>query len=325
MNSSFLGTAMLRWRIAFGVLIVAALAALCWLDDWLHRVTEVPGIALFPVLVVVVVLASREVLHLTAAGGMRPVPWVVYCGSLLVVTSCWVAPVFVKFDDKLPQDSRYLALISSAAASDWTLVALAVGVLMAFAAEMYRFKRPGGVTINVAAAVFGITYVGFLLSFLVKLHLVWGLRALVSTLIVVKMGDVGAYAVGRLIGRSKMAPGLSPGKTIEGALGAMAFACLGSWATLHWLPTFHQLHWLFQATSSEGARAGTSWGWILFGLLVGISGMVGDLAESLIKRDVQQKDSSDWVPGFGGVLDILDSALLAAPAACACWAFRLVT
>ena len=52
--------------------------------------------------------------------------------------------------------------------------------------------------------------------------------------------------------------------------------------------------------------------------------MVGDLAESLIKRDVEQKDSSDWVPGFGGVLDILDSALLAAPVAYACWAFGLV-
>jgi len=316
---------MLRWRLAFGVLIVGGLLVLCWLDDLLHGLTEVPGIALFPVLVVLVVLASREVLHLAAAGGMRPVPWVVYCGSLLVVTSCWVAPLSVKFNDKLPEDSRYLALISSAAASDWTLVALAVGVLMAFAAEMYRFKHPGGVTINVAAAVFAITYVGFLLSFLVKLYLVWGMGALVSTLIVVKMGDTGAYTVGRLIGRSKMAPGLSPGKTVEGAIGAMVFACLGAWATFHWLPAFEELHWLFQGTSIEGDASGTSWGWLLFGLLVGITGMVGDLAESLIKRDVQQKDSSNWVPGFGGVLDILDSALLAAPAACACWAFRLVT
>ena len=243
---------MLRLSLPLGILIVAALLGLCWVDVVLQGVSDVPGIALFPLLIVVVVLATREVLHLAAAGGMRPVPWVVYCGSLLVVTSCWIAPVIVKFDDKLPQDSRYLALISAAAASDWTLVALAVGVLMAFAAEMYRFKRPGGVTINVAAAVFAITYVGFLLSFLIKLHLVWGLGALVSTLVVVKLADIGAYTVGRLIGRSKMAPGLSPGKTIEGAIGAMVFACVGSWTMFRGLAAFEPLHWLAPDSLSEG-------------------------------------------------------------------------
>ena len=66
------------------------------------------------------------------------------------------------------------------------------------------------------------------------------------------------------------------------------------------------------------------WGWIAFGLLVGGAGMVGDLAESLLKRDVGRKDSSTWMPGFGGVLDVLDSLLLSAPVAWACWAFGLV-
>ena len=306
---------MFHWRLPLGILIIAALSGLCWLDHWFYQVTEIRGIALFPLLVVLTVLACREVLHLAAACGMRPVPWVVYCGNLLVVTSCWIAPLCVKFDDKLPPDSRYLALISSAAASEWTLMALAVGVLMAFAAEMYRFKRPGGVTMNVAAAVFAIVYVGLLLSFLVKLLLGWGLIALLSLLIVVKMGDTGAYTVGRLIGWNKMAPGLSPGKTIEGAIGAMVFACTGSWVSFHWL---------LRATTPGGVQPAPWWGWILFGLLVGITGMVGDLAESLIKRDAEHKDSSSWVPGFGGVLDIIDSALLAAPVAYACWAFSLV-
>ena len=88
---------MLRLRLPLGILIVAALLGLCWVDVVLQGVSDVPGIALFPLLIVVVVLATREVLHLAAAGGMRPVPWVVYCGSLLVVTSCWIAPVIVKF------------------------------------------------------------------------------------------------------------------------------------------------------------------------------------------------------------------------------------
>jgi len=306
-----------------GFLIAATVAGLCWGDHLVYEAIKVRGVALFPLLVVLVVLASHEVLHLAAAGGMRPVPWVVYCGNLLVVTFCWLAPLCLRFDAKLPEDSHYLALLSSAVATNGTLIALTVGVIMAFTAEMYRFKRPGGVTANIAAAVLAIVYVGLLFSFMVKLLLGWGLVGLLSLLIVVKMGDTGAYTVGRLIGRYKMAPGLSPGKTIEGAFGAVVFACVGAWATFQWLlPAAPQ--WLLPATAPGDARSGPWWGWILFGLLVGVTGMVGDLAESLIKRDVELKDSSNWVPGFGGVLDILDSALLAAPVAYACWAFGLI-
>jgi len=315
---------MLRWRIPLGILIIAAILGLCWLDHWLERVTGipgkpgtgVPGIALFPVLAVFVVLAVREVLDLAAAGGVRPVPWVVYFGSLLVVTSSWISPLCYRFAYDV--EERF-----DTAPSDWTLFALAAGVILVFLVEMRRYERPGGATVNVAAAVFAMVYVGLLLSFLIQLRLTWGLKAMLSVLIVVKMGDTGAYTVGRLIGRSKMAPGLSPRKTIEGAIGAMVFACIGSWATFLCFPAFAQLHWLFGRTTLESYRSAPWWGWIVFGLLVGVTGMVGDLAESLIKRDVELKDSSDWVPGFGGVLDILDSALLAAPVAYACWAFGL--
>ena len=149
-----------------------------------------------------------------------------------------------------------------------------------------------------------------------NVRLVYGIGALLSWIIVVKMGDTGAYAVGRLIGRHKMAPSISPGKTIEGALGALVFACLGSWLTFRWIvPLF----------AAEGSPAPALWyGWLLFGVLVGGAGILGDLAESLLKRDVGVKDSSTWMPGFGGVLDILDSLLLSAPVAWFCWAFGLV-
>ena len=130
------------------------------------------------------------------------------------------------------------------------------------------------------------------------------------------MGDTGAYTVGRLIGRHKMAPLISPGKTIEGALGALAFSCLGSWAAFKWIVPLAMKHPELQSHDT--------WRWIIFGLLVGAAGMLGDLAESLLKRDVGVKDSSTWMPGFGGVLDILDSLLLSAPVAWFCWASGLV-
>jgi phosphatidate cytidylyltransferase len=136
------------------------------------------------------------------------------------------------------------------------------------------------------------------------------------------MGDIGAYTVGRLIGRHKMAPLISPGKTIEGAFGALAFSCLGAWLAFQFVVPWTAEH---SAVAMQWSHPWSLWwGWIVFGLLVGAAGMLGDLAESLLKRDVGRKDSSTWLPGFGGVLDILDSLLLSAPVAWACWFFGLV-
>jgi phosphatidate cytidylyltransferase len=180
---------------------------------------------------------------------------------------------------------------------------------------MRRYERPGGVTANLSASIFSLTYVAFLLSYAVELRLQWGVTALASLLIIVKMGDTGAYTVGRLIGRHKMTPTLSPGKTIEGAVGALAFSIAASWVVFQWLVP----------ASQSGGEASSIWGgWAVYGAILGVVGILGDLAESLLKRDVGVKDSSTWLPGFGGVLDMLDSVLIAAPFAYACWAFRLV-
>jgi phosphatidate cytidylyltransferase len=150
------------------------------------------------------------------------------------------------------------------------------------------------------------------MSFCAQLRLLGGpidgLIALAALVIVVKMGDTGAYTVGRLFGRHKMAPVLSPGKTWEGLFGGLVFAVVGSWVAFHLLPR-----------SMGHTLAQTTWSWLVFGLVVGGTGIVGDLAESLFKRDVGRKDSSTWMPGFGGILDVLDSILFAAPAAYACW------
>jgi phosphatidate cytidylyltransferase len=282
-------------------LLIAAMVGLCWLD---HCAAE-PGVWLLPVAAVLTVLASGEVLHLAASAGMRPVAWVVYAGNLLLLAANW-APHWC--GDKA-QGGAFLQ------PSNCLLLALGAGVLLAFVGEMARYRRPEGVLANLAAAVFALAYVGLMFGFLVQLRLGWGIGALASLVIVVKMGDTGAYTVGRLVGRHKMAPVLSPGKTIEGACGAMAFAALASWATFEWLVP------LTVAAGTPTVEWRQS---VLYGLLVGGAGMFGDLAESLLKRAAGCKDSSRWMPGFGGVLDILDSVLLAAPVAWACWAWGLL-
>jgi phosphatidate cytidylyltransferase len=95
----------------------------------------------------------------------------------------------------------------------------------------------------------------------------------------------------------------------------MVFAVVGSWAVFSWLRPQ-----LISDTSTDLLP----WQWIAYGLLLAIVGMLGDLAESLLKRDAGQKNSSTWMPGLGGVLDVLDSILFAAPVAYLCWATGLV-
>ena len=291
---------MLSWRLLLGVLFAAGLAALCWAD--FHART--PGVWLLPLGLALSALASGELLGLFAARNLRPAAWPIYGGNALIFAANY-APLATGGGEIGP--------------FGWPMVALALGVMAAFVAEMWRYTGPGRVTEQLAASVLSLAYVGVLLSFTIQLRLFdgadWGVPALMSLVIVVKMCDTGAYAVGRLIGRHKMTPLLSPGKTFEGLAGGLAFACFGSWLA------FQKLNPLMVSGDDRGAPA---WGWLAYGLLVGLAGVIGDLAESLLKRDLGQKDSSRWMPGFGGVLDVLDSVLMAAPVAYLCWMLKLV-
>jgi phosphatidate cytidylyltransferase len=293
---------MLRWRLLLGTLIIAALVGLCWLDS---RAT-VPGVWLFPIVIAATVLATKEVLDLLAAAGMRPMSLIVYLANLLFVVSVWIF-MCRELTGFCPDVCGFFLCNSQ--------LEIVPPMFAIVIAEMWRYRKPGSAAVNVAGGLFAFVYVALMLKSALVLRMVWGVGALASWIIVVKMGDTGAYAAGRLFGRHKLAPLISPGKTIEGGLGGLACSCLGSWLTFRWL---------IPGCTGKTISGGPWWGWLVFGLLVGGAGMLGDLAESLLKRDVGRKDSSDWLPGFGGVLDILDSLLLSAPVAWFCWASGLV-
>jgi phosphatidate cytidylyltransferase len=190
---------------------------------------------------------------------------------------------------------------------------------------MFRYLAPGKTINQFAISSFAVLYIGGLLGFLVQLRLLpingdrfqGGMLALFSMIAVVKFTDIGAYFAGKKWGTHKMAPTISPGKTWEGAAGgitlgvAMALFTLGPLARMLGLP-------------SERAWGVWLGGAIAYGLIVSITGMIGDLAESLLKRDAGMKDSSTWLPGFGGVLDLVDSLLLAAPVAYVLWVSGIV-
>lgn len=296
---------MLRWRLLLGTIFIAALVGLCWLDYRAER----PGLFLFPLAMLLTWAASGEVLWLLAARDLKPLRWVVYSGNLLIVGSnaIWLFGP----QSLLGGTDAELAKLA------WPILALAIATIVAFLGEMRRYEKPGGVIVNLSLAVFSFVYVGVLMSFLVQLRALGGQRAglvaLVALIAVVKLGDIGAYTVGRLIGKHKLAPVLSPGKTVEGAAGAIIFSCLASWLV------FHHLMPAVVGSDAVASPRAPSWGWLAFGVIVGAAGMIGDLAESLFKRDMGRKDSSPWLPGFGGVLDLLDSLLIAAPVAYLCF------
>ncbi|MBN1854088.1 MAG: CDP-archaeol synthase [Pirellulales bacterium] len=307
---------MLRWRITLGVVLIAVLIGLCWLD----HVMKTRGAILVPVVSILGLLAADELAQFYRKVG-HPIPSIrSYIAVLIPIGSAGLSAFGPWRMEPYPVGSLgFLAmgLVGSC-------LFLLLSEMSALETHLPRHGRIGETTVQLALATFVTVYVGGLLGFLVLLRMLpnesmrndWGLLALISMLCVVKLGDTGAYTVGRLIGRHKLAPRLSPGKTWEGAAGGLIASCLGAWITLILVPDW--LGW-----TSEGMR--TSWpAWSAYGLLVGFSGMLGDLAESLLKRDVGVKDSSAWLPGFGGVLDLLDSILFAAPVAFLFWYWGLV-
>jgi len=149
--------------------------------------------------------------------------------------------------------------------------------------------------INVAVTLLGILYVAWFFSFLAKIHcLTNGSEWVFFLLFSIKLGDAGAYFIGSNFGRLKMTPHISPNKTIEGAIAGLVVTILVAVGSKLYLPhmTYVQLG--------------------ILGLFLGVLAQLGDLAESLIKRDVGVKDSGA-IPGLGGILDVIDSVLFTAP------------
>lgn len=292
---------MLRWRLLLGVIFAVVLSTWLWFDHTFEA--TLPGVCLIPLLIALTVLAAGETIALLSTDNFHPAPTVVYVGSLAIALSPWMSYVW-------PQ--------AALGPLGWPLIVLGLVFVGAVTHAVVCYRRESRAAIQLAITLFGLMYVGLLLSFVVQLRLIdegqLGVIPILALVIIVKMSDIGAYTVGRLIGKHKLAPGLSPGKTIEGLAGGVAFACLAA-----------ALVWLTLQAGYGNVLGDLCFGmWMLFAAAVAVVGVVGDLAESMLKRDASVKDSSTWMPGFGGVLDLLDSILVSAPVGYVFWATGLL-
>lgn len=169
-------------------------------------------------------------------------------------------------------------------------------VIASFLARLFSGRGPEGFLLDVSASGFVIAYLPMLGMFVALLMAPENGAMRMSTLIIATvLSDTGAYATGMLFGKHKMAPTISPAKSWEGFAGGVAWAAIGSALFGMWLLG---LPW---------------WQGAILGAVVAGAATVGDLLESLIKRDAGIKDMSNILPGHGGVMDRLDSMLLAIP------------
>ena len=274
---------MLNRRLLFGTLMTVFFTVVVILDGWLDgSLTEsaiddksVQGTILCILVALLAIPAQLEFSRLAAAKKLKIfTPFSIVASILFATAWYWTQMFEVSL-------GIYVVFLS---------------VFTVFGLFLYQYFCYGtsSVIANCGVNFFSIIYLGLLSAFVPAVRIDFGLWALLMFVFVVKSSDIGAYTIGKLFGRHKFSPLISPGKTWEGMAGALIFGVIVSV--------------LFNSFIDIIAW----WNAVIFGLCLAVTGQLGDLAESMIKRDAEQKDSSNNVPGFGGILDVIDSPLATA-------------
>lgn len=280
-------------------MLIALLLLGAWLDDWIDRTpttgaiegligraTYPPGVVVFVLTITLAVLGGRELARILRHKGVEASTALTSALAVLGVCLTSLVPSAGGSPDAL--------LLGVLVAHGATALVL-LGSLAFYA----RKRQTEGMIAAAGGALLGYVYIGVLLGFLVAIrreHAVW---TLMWVLLVTKSCDIGAYFTGRAIGRRKLALWISPGKTWEGLLGGMATAgVVGAFGTLALGALLDAQAWAPGVV--EGAIAGA---------VFAVVGQLGDLVASLLKRDAGVKDAGTALPGFGGVLDVIDSPL----------------
>ena len=243
-------------------------------------------------------LAAWEFFRLSRESGSNPL-------SAIGVVSAALIPLAVH--------AQYLGLIMVPP------VAVTLALLLLVAVSIWLRGVNGKPLAAVATTLLGVLYTGGTLSYIYALRYygyavgdVAGALVVILPVLLTWASDVGAYFAGRAIGGPKLIPSVSPGKTIAGAVGGVILTVIVCAAYVHWL------------LRPQAELAFSPLGLVTFGVLISVAAQVGDLAESLFKREAGVKDSGTLCPGHGGALDRLDSLFFVLPVAYALYGWLLI-
>jgi phosphatidate cytidylyltransferase len=325
-------------RLISAAVLISVFVLLLWIDYWLGT-PDVLGRMGIPLCLVSVFLASLAASEFTSLWGLADsgskrvgqdlsrVPnskQLTIAAMVMVFIACCLPVILVSFDET---QFALEAAVAKSAISSTTLVYQPaffslMGLLAAFALaigyEMSKYQGSsasvGLLTDRLGRSVLVFVYLITLFGFVIPHR--WlegnnalGLISIIALIVTVKMSDSCALFAGKALGTIKLAPKLSPGKTIQGVVGGFAGGALGM-----------AIVFFAVAPLIFGIRVERPIGWfVLYTICIVTAGILGDLTESMFKRDAGRKDSSSWIPGLGGVLDVLDSLVLACPISFLLW------
>jgi len=291
----------LKYRLTFGPILIAAILLFSWLDEFVDGLAAPgffpqesypPGIIVACVLILIGIMGSREVARILRAKSVMIGTWFAAVAAVFGILVVGLTPAD-------SAGSTGFAIAVSSVAGFFVL-----GLLYAI-----RSRQVDGAIFVGAGTLLIHVYMGLMLGFLLLIRREHSIWMLLWVLACVKSCDIGAFFTGTTIGRTKLIEWLSPKKTWEGLIGGLvtsgAIGGLGFWLL-----------------GEAGYEDYHPWWGVLLGVCFGAIGQAGDLTASLFKRDAGIKDAGSAVPGFGGVLDLIDSPVLVAPFAY--WAIRIV-
>jgi phosphatidate cytidylyltransferase len=331
-------------RVAYGTLTIASLVGLfladaeiaAWAGGSPSFASELLGSSpatdsalsrllhrgnLLPFLVLAIIMrGAGELLTLFEATGAKPHRRFAFIMVAALLVAPWFSAAGWLGEDVASREGLY-----------WPLVLVMLATLGTSVLQVLR-GTPDGTFRDIGATLFVIIYLGFMGSFALQMRCgadvpqQSGVWFLLITILVTKAADIGAYFTGSAIGRTRLCPNISPAKSVEGLIGGLA---LGVAVAVSFAASTLIAAWV---GVSEGSVAQTaeltrlfaggenpeSVPWlaaIVFGLCVAAAGQIGDLFESCLKRDAGAKDSGSLIPQYGGILDLIDSPVLAMPVA----------
>ena len=299
----------MRKRLIFGPILIAFMLAALWLDQWIEGArwpldfpplgfdgSAPPGVIVLPVMLLVAALGGRELALMLKAKD-------IHASRLTLALAAAVGLLA-----STPLFANLLSGGQGPADGAAGLASVAAAMVLVGIVHHARTRNTQGAMLSIGAVLFAFVYLGLTFGFLLRIRLEHSAWVLVWVLATVKACDIFAYFTGKAIGKRKLILWLSPGKTWEGLVGGMIGSAVVGGSGLALLTAFTEFN--------PGGSAGkTAIAGAIGGACMGLAGQLGDLMASMMKRDAGIKDSSTLLPGFGGVLDVIDSPILVAPLA----------